>query len=87
MMKAPTWAERSCMSIVLFLLFCPASSVILYQSVLLVNLHWLLVDLRTDNLLLPLVLKHFPLGVYETASIYVFILLGLATDVIYLYRV
>ena len=73
MMKAPTWAERSCMSIVLFLLFCPASSVLLYQPVLLVNLHWRLVDLRTDNLLLPLVLKHFPLGVYETASIYMYL--------------
>ena len=72
------------------------------RTQLLVNLHWLLIDLRIDfkiiflpvfinkNLLLNtnenLHLKHFPLGVYETASIYVFTLLGLA-DVIYLYRV
>ena len=60
------------------------------RTQLLVNLHWLLIDLRIDfkiiflpvfvkkNLLLNwnenLHLKHFPLGVYETAFIYVFIL-------------
>ena len=46
MIKAPTCAERSCITIVL-LLFCP-SPVILYQPVLHVNLHWLLNDLRID---------------------------------------
>ena len=46
MIKAPTFAERRCIAIVL-LLFCP-SPVILYPPVLLVNLHWLLNDLRID---------------------------------------
>ena len=45
--KPPTpGAERRCMAIVL-LLFCQ-SPVILYQSVLLVNLYWHLIDLRID---------------------------------------
>ena len=64
-----TCPERSCIAIVLFL-FSP-SPVILYQPVLLVNLHWLLIDLRIDfkRILLllnrneNLHLKHSPLGV------------------------
>ena len=80
-LKAPTCAERSCIAIVL-LLFCP-SSVILYQPALLVNLHWNLVDLGIDFKRIcyyliesktSIILKHFHLGVYETASIHVFIL-------------
>ena len=35
------------MAIVL-LLFCPAGAVMLYQPGLLVNIHWLLIDLRID---------------------------------------
>ena len=64
-MKDPAFAERSCMANVV-LLFCPASAVMLYQPGRLVNIHWLLIDLRIDfkrnchyfNL------KDFPLGVY-----------------------
>ena len=80
MIKAPTFADSSCIAIVL-LLFYP-SPVILYQPVLLVNLDWLLNDLRIDFKRIC----HYLIQSLLTAFIDVFILLGLA-DVIYLYRV
>ena len=80
MIQAPTCAERSCMPIVLLLLLpksCHiASACSSCESSLAPDRspNWFYKNLLLLDWNKNLHLKHFPLGVYETASIYVFIL-------------